>query len=258
MTEKEYRAAEGINKSTLWEIRRSPAHYKYLLEHPLEDTPSLRFGRALHAALLTPTAYKREYVTAPDFDKRTKAGKEAYAEWAAAISSGATIMTADETQDIAGMLKSYKGCPDARNLLKKTRRELPIFWNDKNLGLKCKCRVDAMSASAVIDIKTTADGSLDSFRRDALKYGYHVQAAHYLDGVEALTGKRPDWYFIAIEKKPPYAVHVLKASASFIDFGEYERNVLMERLHSCMESGEWCSYQLDEIDVPEYMWGEAL
>lgn len=258
MTEKEYRAAEGINKSTLWEIRRSPAHYKYLLEHPLEDTPSLRFGRALHAALLTPTAYKREYVTAPDFDKRTKAGKEAYAEWVAGIPSGATIMTTEETQDIKSMLKSFKQCADARTLLKKTKRELPVFWNDKNLGLKCKCRVDALSASAVIDIKTASDGSLDSFRRDALKYGYHVQAAHYLDGVEALTGKRLDWYFIVMEKKPPYGIHVLKASPNFIDFGEYERNILMERLRMCMETDDWSSYQLEEIDVPEYVWGEAL
>ena len=38
MTEQEYRAHQGINKSTLWEIKRSPAHYKYLLEHPIEDT----------------------------------------------------------------------------------------------------------------------------------------------------------------------------------------------------------------------------
>lgn len=258
MTEKEYRAAEGINKSTLWEIRRSPAHYKYLLDHPLEDTPSLRFGRALHAALLTPAAYKREYVASPDFDKRTKAGKEAYAEWASKIPSDATIITEDEAQEIKDMLKAYRGCPDAKNLLKKSKRELPIFWKDKNLGLKCKCRVDALTASAVIDIKTTADGCLDSFRRDALKYGYHVQAAHYLDGVEALTGKRLDWYFIAIEKNPPYGIHVMKASPGFIDFGEFERNVLMERLHTCMESNTWDSYQTEEIDVPEYVWGNAL
>ena len=258
MTEQEYRAAEGINKSTLWEIRRSPAHYRYLLDHPVEDTQALRFGRALHAALLTPTAYKREYVTAPDFDKRTKAGKEAYADWAAKIPEGSTVMTTDETNDIKEMVKAYKACADARNLLKRSKRELPIFWNDKTLGLKCKCRVDALSPSAVIDIKTTADGSLDSFRRDALKYGYHVQAAHYLDGVESLTGKRPDWYFIAIEKKPPYAVHVLKASASFIDFGAYERSVLMERLYTCMESGDWSGYRTEELDVPEYVWGDAI
>ena len=42
MTEKEYRAAEGVNKSTLWNLRRSPAHYKYFLDHPQEDTAAFR------------------------------------------------------------------------------------------------------------------------------------------------------------------------------------------------------------------------
>ena len=77
MTEAEYRAADGINKSTLWEMRKSPAHYKYLLDHPAEDTAALHFGRALHSAVLTPTAYKRDFRIAPDVDKRTKAGREA-------------------------------------------------------------------------------------------------------------------------------------------------------------------------------------
>ena len=42
MTEKEYRSAEGVNKSTLWNLRRSPAHYKYFLDHPQEDTAAFR------------------------------------------------------------------------------------------------------------------------------------------------------------------------------------------------------------------------
>ena len=54
MTEQEYRNHYGVNKSTLWEIRKSPKHYKWLLEHPGEDTPALRIGRAIHMAVLQP------------------------------------------------------------------------------------------------------------------------------------------------------------------------------------------------------------
>ena len=42
MTEKEYREHPGVNKSTLWEIRKSPAHYKWALENPSEG--AVTFG----------------------------------------------------------------------------------------------------------------------------------------------------------------------------------------------------------------------
>ena len=50
MTEQEYRQAEGVNKSTLWELRKSPAHYQYILTHQREDTPALRIGSPFRCA----------------------------------------------------------------------------------------------------------------------------------------------------------------------------------------------------------------
>lgn len=256
MTEREYRAADGINKSTLWEMRRSPAHYKYSLENPPEDTPALRFGRALHSAILTPSAFKREVVVAPEINQRTKAGKEEYAAWLSSVPADATILTPAEMQTLKDMVNAYKGSSEARALLKGSKREVPLFWNDRELGLKCKCRVDAITPEAIIDIKTTTDASTDAFRRDALKYGYHVQAAHYLEAAMAKRGKLPDWYFIAIEKKPPYGVHVMKAEPGFIDYGAFERIRLLEKVKDCMESDTWPSYQQGSIEIPDWVYGE--
>ena len=95
MTEQEYRSAPGVNKSTLWNLRKSPAHYKFYLDNPPEDTTAMRIGRAVHAAILTPTAYKRDFVTLPaGIDRRTKAGKEEYAAFIEA-SAGKEILTED-------------------------------------------------------------------------------------------------------------------------------------------------------------------
>jgi len=250
MTEKEYREAEGVNKSTLWEMRKSPAHYKYLLDHPAEDTTALRFGRALHAAILTPTLYKRDFVVAPEVDKRTKAGREEYAAWKASLLPEAEEITAEEAQTIAEMVKAFRRDKDAMRLLKGTRRELPIFWNDKKIGLKCKCRVDAIGKEAIVDLKTTSD--ITTFDRDANAYGYHLQAAHYLRGVEAKTGRRPEWYFIAIEKKPPYGIKIIKATPGFIDYGDYIRDALLEKVKDCETRGEWPSYGIGEIAEPRW------
>lgn len=250
MTEQEYRTAEGVNKSTLWEMRKSPAHYKYLLEHPAEDTPALHFGRALHSALLTPTAYKRDFLIAPAVDKRTKAGREQYADWKASLPPGAEELNAEDAETIAEMVKTIKRDKGAMALLKGTRREVPIFWKERKTGMKCKCRVDALGKEAVIDLKTVSDAL--SFERDAFNYGYHVQAAHYLDGVQAKTGKYLEWYFIAVEKKPPYAVKVFKADPGFLDYGEFIRDELLEKVRECQEKNEWPSYSAGEISEPKW------
>ena len=252
MTEQEYRAAGGINKSTLWEMRKSPAHYKYLLEHPTEDTAALHFGRALHSAVLTPTAFKRDFRKAPDVDKRTKAGRETYTAWKASLPDGVEEISTEDAQTIKDMVKAIRGNAVAMKLLKGTRREKPLFWTDSGTGLLCKCRIDALSSSTAVDLKTTTDASSRAFQRDALKYGYHLQAAHYLNGIEAVTGNKPDWYFIAVEKSAPYAVHVFKATDQFIEYGDYMRDELLEAVKRCTESGEWSGYAADNLDAPEW------
>ena len=246
MTEKEYRSAEGVNKSTLWEMRKSPAHYKYLLEHPAKDTAALHFGRALHAALLTPKAYKKDFAVAPTGDKRTKE----YKAWKATLPEGSEEITPDDAQTVAEMVKSIRHDKEAMDLLRGTKREVPIFWDDKEIGIRCKCKIDALGKDAIVDLKSTDD--IMSFERDAYNYGYHVQAAHYLRGVEAKTGKLLDWYFIAVEKKPPYGIKVIKATPGFIDYGDFIRAELLEKVQECREANEWPSYEAGEITEPRW------
>ena len=252
MTEEEYRKAKGINKSTLWEIRKSPAHYQWCLKHPQHDTQALRMGRAVHSAILTPKPFKMDFAELPGWDIRTKAGKEAREQFMAALPDGVTPLSRDELQTVYEIRKAFKASKEAKELIKRSRREKPLFWTDTETGLPCKCRVDSVTSSAAVDIKTTTDGSARAFQRDAIKYGYHVQAAHYLSGIEAVLGWRPDWYFIVIEKTEPFAVHIFKATPGFLEFGAYERGRLMDRVKSCTDSGEWPGYGLEELDAPSW------
>ena len=252
MTEQEYRTAGGINKSTLWEMRKSPAHYKYLLDHPAEDTPAMHFGRALHSALLTPTAYKRDYHISPNVDRRTKAGRDVYTAWKAGLPDGAEELSPDDAQIIKEITKAVRRNKEVMTLLSRTRREVPLFWNDPETGLPCKCRIDALSSSTAIDLKTTTDASCRAFQRDAFKYGYHLQAAHYLNGIKTVKNRAPEWYFITVEKTRPYSVHIFKASEQFIEYGDYLRSKLLEAVKRCTESGTWEGYSIDNLDAPEW------
>lgn len=257
MTEQEYRNHPGVNKSALWEIRKSPKHYKWLLEHPSEDTPALRMGRAVHMAVLQPAEFAKNYVIAPGgIDRRTKDGKAAWAEFLE-TAGDREILTEEDHDVICEIARSVT--QDARGLLCRSAREMPLFWDDPRTGIGCKCRMDGKKLTKdkliLFDLKTTEDASTDAFVRSAIKYGYHVQAAHYINGAVANRlnrGKPVEWWFIAVEKKPPYAVNLIKADQGFIDAGQAELSRLMDTLDRCMTFDEWPGYGESVLIMPAW------
>ena len=255
MTEQEYRQAEGVNKSTLWNLRKSPAHYKYFLENQREDTAAFAFGRAVHAAILTPSAFKKDFVVIPEgIDRRTKAGKEEYQAFLDA-SAGKEILTAADAETVKAIVKAFKKNRDAVQLLKGTKREKPLFWTDDN-GILCKCRIDAYKAGLIVDLKTAQDAETETFTKEALRYGYDVQAAHYLDAYQHKeSAVRPEWYFIVIEKTEPYAINILRADIGFLDYGFIRRQELIEKLKACQDQKTYPDYGINELCLPA--WAEG-
>ena len=95
MTEQEYRQKPGVNKSSLVEMLRSPLHYRYALEHPREDTPAMKMGRAIHSAFLTPEQFVVDFAEAPACDRRTKEGRAIWEQFTQ-DNSGREILSAEE------------------------------------------------------------------------------------------------------------------------------------------------------------------
>ena len=253
MPEEEYRKDPAVNKSTLWEMRKSPAHYKYALDHPQPDTPALKFGRALHMAVLEPEAYSKRYIVSIDADRRTKAGRE---QWDAFLAANADreIISKEDHDVITEMYETV--WREAWKTLMDTAREIPAFWTDEATGIQCKCRWDAMSNKlgryTVVDLKTCADASTAAFTKDALRYGYDVQAAHYLRAYRAMYGVHADFYFVCVEKTPPYAVNVIKASDSFVERGTWILMDLLEKVKECRRMQSWPCYGNSEMVLPEW------
>ena len=251
LTEEQYRKAPGVNKSTLWELRRSPAHYKYALEHPTKDTPALKFGRALHSAILQPLAFEDEYAITPDIDRRTKDGKAAY-EWFMQQNAGRTLLTVDEYETISEMREAVLNDKNAYELLCDCLAEIPLFWTDESTRIRCKCRFDAVKQGVIVDLKTCQDASTDRFMKDALRFGYDVQAAHYIRGYRSQHDETPEFWFLAIEKTPPYAINLIKAGDAFIDRGTMQLIDLMDKLAYCRKHRSWGGYGKNELVLPEW------
>src|SRR5690242_14058178 len=68
--EAEYRALPGVSITRLKELKRSPKHYRYRLDHPRETAP-LTLGGAAHVACLEPERFDRDFAT---WTRRTASG----------------------------------------------------------------------------------------------------------------------------------------------------------------------------------------
>lgn len=240
-----YEDSPAVNKSTLWEMRKSPLHYWHLMhDTPKEDTAAMKFGRAVHSRLLEPVEFSANYAVAPECDRRTKEGK---AIWAELMESGKEVISASDMEAITGMENEFPA-----DLIACAQTEVPLFWTDNETGVECKGRLDAITEDYVIDYKTTTNAATDAFMREALRYGYDLQAAMYLEAARA-NGYHPKGFiFIAQEKTAPYLVNVLHAGDAFIDRGLWIMRDLLAKYKECRDSDVWPGYGVNELILPEW------
>lgn len=262
ITNAEYRTKDGISSSDLKKMMKSMATFKYAKDHPEEnnDSEALQFGRAYHKLMLEPDDFDNEFIVSPKFDRRTKEGKAAYEEFLK-NAEGKEVINEETYQKLLEMQKALYSTPFVK-LLIKGEHEKSFFWKDEKTGIQCKCRPDSFGQIkdqyVAIDLKTTNDAETDHFMRDALKYGYDIQAAHYCEGLESVYEKPFKFIFIAQEKTAPYLVNVLEADEYFMASGKELRDTLLEKYGKCLETDEWSGYMdeksgINSLSVPAWI-----
>lgn len=260
MSQKEYREAEGISRSELFRIARSPMHFKYALENP-EDSPSLAFGRALHKYILEKDDFGNDFIILPDINRRTKAGKEEYERYQIeAFNGDKELISRNDMTVIVDMYEAVMNHPLAKQLL-TGEHEKDFFWTDDATGEKCKCRPDCLTEyegkKYIVDYKSTDSCEDGHFERSCRKYGYKFQAGMYTEGVFQNTFEQYGFAFVAQEKKAPYAVRVYFCTPEFVAQGYDQFRELIGIYHSCKETGNWYGYE-GPLDVPTELMEEDL
>lgn len=245
MSNEAYRAHEGISKSTLFLINKSPEHLKYGMENPKGDTAALNFGRAAHKYILEKECFEDEFAVAPYCDKRTKEGKAIYAEFVA-NSAGKDVISRDDMLQIIEMSKAIDKVPLARQLLTGIV-EQSYFWKDAETDEMCKCRPDCISkyqgANVLVDYKTTDSCEDGHFERSVRKYGYKLQAGMYTEGVFLNELEDYGFVFVAQEKTAPYAVRIYVCNPEFILQGRDQFREFIGRYHDCKVNDNWYGYE---------------
>lgn len=135
--------------------------------------------------------------------------------------------------------------------------ERTLIWRDQASGVLCRAKADWLRPDGIVDLKTTADASPDALSKAVHGYGYAVQAAFYLRGVRALDlATAPFFVFVAVEKAPPYLVHVTQLGPQALAWGERQVTRALEVFRDCTAAGRWPGYpddEITEIDLPAWV-----
>ncbi len=228
-----YGAIGGIHWTCLKEMRRSPKHYKWRLENPIEPTWPMKLGLAVHTAVLESDRFPLDYAV---FKGPRRAGKE----WEAfeLANAGRTILKVPEYEMCLAIRNAVRRHPIANHLLEVGEAEKVLTWTDERTGLDLKGRVDWFNGYGLVDLKTTADVDPRWFGMTAARQGYHAQLAFYRRGLHAQQLDAPA-KILAVESEPPHDVIVYSLSEDDLAAGDREIDALLARVVECTRTNVW-------------------
>lgn len=250
-----------IGKSGLDLINKSPAHYyaKYLdpFREKEKQTPALLMGSAVHAAILEPTKFVELFAIEPEVNRRTNEGKDIVAAFELA-NKGKTVITAEMFREANKLKDAVRKHPAAQALLESGVAETVLTWRNNEFGVGCKAKPDFLSSTGfIVDVKTTEDAGPNDFGKSVINFRYDVQAAWYIDGYKQVYGEYPRGFaFIAVEKKPPYAVAVYYVPNPIFDMGRRKYLQNLATYAECLHSNTWPAYSNEIVELTLPAWAK--
>lgn len=261
-TDDQYHADKNfVSASGLKKLKESPAHFKEA-ETDKEETEAMQFGSAYHCFILEPEKFEKEYYVFDDSGiysvligegfKSPRSTKQ-YKEWMESemrLVGERKSISKDWFSQITAMKEKLMRHPYAKMLLSGGYNEQgymgEIETEAGRINVKFKPDHVNEGKKIIVDLKTTKDASDDGFSRAAGEMSYHIQAALYSDLMEKMSGDNLPYkfFFIAQEKRAPYAFNLFESSAQFISQGRFEYEMLLQLYKYCIDNNYWPGYQI--------------
>ena len=197
----------SLSQSGAKTLLASPARFAWEREHGRPPKDAFDLGTLAHALILG--SHDDRLVIVDAYDWRTKAAQEAKA---AAYAAGKVPVHRGDLRSASQIARAVRRHPLARAVLASGEPEVSFYWRDPETGVTCRARVDwLVPGKALVDVKTVGRyGGADpaAFGRQCATLDYPMQAAHYVDGWEAVTGELLPFVHIVVETEEPNFVTV--------------------------------------------------
>ena len=117
-----------------------------------------------------------------------------------------------------------------------------------------QCKVDVLCQDEMVDVKTTS-APIEEFVRQAIKFGYHIQAGWYRWIVQELTGKVLPFSFIVTETVSPYRTIHFTPDADWMTHADSEAQRAIAILARCAKNNAWHDTQpiTQTLSLPHWL-----
>jgi len=273
-----YLEDEGVSSSICKAALKTPLDFNFALSdekeqlEKLKDTSHFSIGTYLHQCLLEPTKFTRAIVE-PKYSRASYEGVNVGIEF---YKDQCKRQGVNYPPDVTDSLQSKKTYLDlliemagvepvseedfikinilkrnAENyaggiifrLLKYAKREISVYYNDPETGLRLKVRPDALQfaenigCNAVVSIKSTAMPTLEAFFSHAANLHYDLSEGMYQEVVSAATGRDFNaTLMIVLQTVAPYHVAVLLWKPEDIEMGKHKFHVALQNAYEIMNT----------------------
>ena len=183
-----YFQLKSIDQSQLKQFLKNPADWAY---HRLNDdhkpTDAMKFGTAFHAYLLGTS----DVVSLPEGESfRSKDNQKWRDEQ---LEAGNIIVSYNDMQLLKRMKEGIEQTslmpeyPDYMEIIEQGTKEQCIEWKNRQTGLMLKAKPDLIPVGTdyLVDLKTAQKADAESFAKEVINYGYHIQTVFYRAAVAA-------------------------------------------------------------------------
>jgi hypothetical protein len=252
LPEDEYHALPRFSSSGIRHLRRSAAHYRWVMDNRREKR-EWDEGHAVHTAVLGRGMDVAE-IPGP---WTTTVAKEAVAK---ARAAGLVPLKPEQVERIRGAVEAVRRHPVAGPLLRGGEPEVSVLWTDDATGVECKARIDYVAQQhehdfgrTLVDLKTTGK-SAEAFERSVVEYGYDSQGAHYRDAWFRATGTHARFLHVVVETSPPHGVKIYELDTEALRIGLIKRDEALEVFRHATTTGTWASYdpEVEILGLPEW------
>jgi exodeoxyribonuclease VIII len=261
----------SMSRSDLCEFARNPIRWRN--GYRSEETDSTSWGGLIDSLLLEPADRfaKRYAITprtypAPKTHAKVKSGeiKEGdpldwtgnatyCANWKAA-QSGKEFVKEDDYERAKTARETVFEHESVEDVLFDADLQVMVVaeYHDKDTGILVPVKglidivpslSDTATGKMLIDFKTCTNAAMHVWEKSCFTYGYHVQAAMYLDLYTAATGDdRNTFAHIIQESFEPFHVEKRILSQEFVELGRHQYITALKQYCQCLKTGEWPGY----------------
>lgn len=258
--DKFYREINGVSKTTLHTINKSPAHLK--LPRERGDMRKIELINALKCALFAPLVFSEEFMLLPECKDRRSA------EYKSAVRTFGTdkVLVGQEVESIIKSIESISANKALSEIeIEGAAIDAVITAIDPITNQRCFCRVDFLTDHTAYIIKRVNSATADEFSNMIARGRYHVDAAFIGDVIEWATSEKVKVKFVVVEDKPPYSSALFSLDDGTIALGRdgvnvdglrgYRQN--LDLYAECVINDTWNGYENSDVEqvvsLPSYV-----